>query len=153
MLRVVLPDGEQLQLEHLCLDLNGTLACDGALLPGVAQALSELAPSLTMHLLTAGTHGGVELVERSLGLRAAKVATGDEKANYVRSLGPERVVAVGNGRNDAEMLRVARLGIAVVGPEGAAAQALQAATIVAGDPLVALGLLTHPQRLVATLRR
>ncbi len=51
------------------------------------------------------------------------------------------------------MLAAAALGIAVPGPEGAAAVTLAAADVVAPDILVALDLLTHPQRLVATLRR
>jgi soluble P-type ATPase len=51
------------------------------------------------------------------------------------------------------MLTAAALGIAVLGPEGAAAATLAAAHVIAPDILAALDLLAHPQRLVATLRR
>ena len=152
MLRVALPDGEEYLLSDLCLDLNGTLAVDGQPLPGVAELLQELAGQLALHLLTAGTHGGVAAAAARLGLAAVPIGRGEEKANYVRRLGADGVVAVGNGRNDAAMLRAARLGIAVIGAEGAAVQAVMAADIVVADPIAALLLLSRPQRLVATLR-
>ena len=68
-------------------------------------------------------------------------------------LGAERVVAIGNGANDAEMLAAAALGIAVLGPEGLATATLRAVDVVVGRIEDALDLLLQPQRLVATLRR
>jgi soluble P-type ATPase len=50
------------------------------------------------------------------------------------------------------MLSVARLGIAVVGPEGAGAATLRAADVVCGSILDALGLLLNEAALVSTLR-
>jgi soluble P-type ATPase len=61
-------------------------------------------------------------------------------------------VCIGNGRNDRLMLAESALGIAVVLGEGAAAVTLAAADVVCTDILAALALLTHPLRLVATLR-
>ena len=47
MLDIIIPGYEELQLAHLMLDYSGTLACDGRLLPGVADRLNTfLAPSL-----------------------------------------------------------------------------------------------------------
>jgi soluble P-type ATPase len=146
------PDGSRWTLRHLCLDLNGTLALDGALLPGVAGALLDLAQDLELHLLTAGTHGGLPAVEQALGVRAVPIGLGAEKEAYVAQLGAETCVAIGNGRNDAAMLRRARLGVAVLGPEGLAAETAQAADVVVGDILTGLALLRHPLRLTATLR-
>jgi soluble P-type ATPase len=153
MLSFTLPDGDEYRLAHLCLDLNGTLALDGRLLEGVAERLFALRPQLSLHLLTAGTHGGVDVVEKTLGLRAVPIGQGSEKEAYVASLGAEGVVALGNGRNDAAMLTLARLGICVLGPEGAARETLLASDIVAPSPQAALSLLLHPDRLRATLRR
>jgi soluble P-type ATPase len=50
------------------------------------------------------------------------------------------------------MLGEAALGIAVVGPEGAASASLAAADVVCGSILVALDLLLEPRALAATLR-
>jgi soluble P-type ATPase len=74
------------------------------------------------------------------------------KRQYIRQLGRETTVCVGNGRNDRLMLEEAGLSIAVVQAEGAAIQAVLAATVLSPDILAALDLLTHPLRLVATLR-
>jgi len=60
---------------------------------------------------------------------------------------------VGNGANDAAALRAAALGIAVIGPEGASAEALVAADVVCTSILQALDLLVDEQALTATLRR
>lgn len=144
--------------EQLVLDLNGTLALDGALLQGVAHRVRKLAQDLDVHLLTADTHGTSVQVASELGIalhRLAPVAGTEarQKADWVTAIGADRVIAIGNGNNDVEMLRAASLGIAVLGPEGAARAALDAADLVARDIVEALDLLLHPKRLAATLRR
>nr|MBN1229125.1 ATPase P [Anaerolineae bacterium] len=63
------------------------------------------------------------------------------------------VVVIGNGGNDAGMLRVAAISIAVLDREGLNTESLQAADIVVTSALDALDLLLKPKRLVATLRR
>lgn len=74
------------------------------------------------------------------------------KMNYVDRLGAARTVCIGNGRNDAMMLKKAALGIAVVQDEGAAAAAVLSADVVAPDILSAIDLVVRPLRLTATLR-
>jgi P-type E1-E2 ATPase len=143
-------------LEHLLLDLNGTVALDGEIIPGVPERLAVLSADLTAYLITADTRGqAVEIGER-LAARLYRIAPGDEagqKRTLVESLGAEQVVAIGNGANDAGMLAAAVLGIAVLGHEGLATAALHAADVVVGRIEDALDLLLYPPRLVATLRR
>jgi len=156
MIRVEIPGRGQLLLAHLALDLNGTIAVDGELLPGVAERCQALKGMLAITLLTADTHGLAAATAQALGIALARVAPGDEtaqKAAFVRRAGAEQVVAIGNGANDAAMLREAALGIAILGQEGLAAEALQAADIVAPSITAALDLLLVPARLRATLRR
>jgi soluble P-type ATPase len=76
-----------------------------------------------------------------------------QEADVVRQLDGERVVAIGNGANDPDMLRESALDIAIVGPEGLAAGALAAADVVVVSISDALGLLGNTKRLIATLRR
>ena len=75
------------------------------------------------------------------------------KLDYIEGLGFDKVVAVGNGANDAAMIEHAALGIIIIGPEGAAVTSLLRADIAVSDIRSALELLIHPKRLVATLRR
>ncbi len=156
MINFTIPGLGDYALEHLVMDVNGTLATDGALLDGVAERLAALRNVFTLHLLTADTHGKQAAIDERLGLTAVRIKAGGEalqKEEYVRALGAEKVVAIGQGANDAEMLRAARLGVCVLSAECAARETLLAADLVAPDILAALDALLNPKRIIATLRR
>ena len=156
MLELDIPGRGALALEHLVLDVNGTIAFDGVLFDGVGAALQSLRGTLEAVILTADTHGTADELARTLGVQLHVISANDEagqKAALVRELGPGSVVAVGNGANDVAMLSDAAVGIAVIGAEGASTEALAAADVVVTDVLHALGLLSTPRRLLATLRR
>jgi P-type E1-E2 ATPase len=143
-------------LEHLVLDLNGTVALDGEVIPGLDVQIATLSDHLGVHIVTADTHGKAEATSQRLGSELVLLDPGYEasqKQALVERLGAGHVAAVGNGANDAHMLSAARLGIAVLGPEGLAIDTLQAADLVVGRIEDALNLLLRPRRLVATLRR
>ncbi|MGH8273805.1 MAG: HAD hydrolase family protein [Gammaproteobacteria bacterium] len=154
-LRIAIPGRAELTLTDLVLDFNGTLAADGSMLAGVPQRLARLADILRIHVVTGDTYGSaavalaVEPVHLIV-LEAHEQALA--KRDYVQRLGPAGTVAIGNGRNDCEMLRAAALGIAVFGAEGTCAALLAAADVLVPDALTALDLLLQPRRLVATLR-
>ncbi|MGD0708025.1 MAG: ATPase P [Anaerolineaceae bacterium] len=156
MIALDIPGRGQLQLEHLVLDVNGTLAVDGNLMEGVASKLVMLRKVLAIHLITADTHGRQAAIDQQLDLEAVRIKPGDEagqKAAYVRQLGAENVVAIGQGANDALMLKEAALGICVLSDEGTASEALTAADLVIADIMKAFELLEKPARLAATLRK
>jgi len=156
MIELNIPGRGGLQLEHLVSDVNGTLATDGQLPEGLARLMRNLRDRLTIHLLTVDTHGRQYLIDQQLGLQAVRIQPGEEarqKAEYVRRLGSEHVVAMGQGANDAEMLREAALGICILSREGVAVETLQSADLLAPDIFAALELLEKPLRIVASLRR
>lgn len=156
MIELNIPGRGTLQLEHLVCDVNGTLAVDGDLPEGLARTLNKLRDRLTIHLLTADTHGRQAILDRQLGLQAVRIQPGSEasqKAEYVRQLGADLVVAIGQGANDATMLKTAALGICVLSLEGSAVETLLAADIVSTNIFDALALLENPVRIVATLRK
>jgi P-type E1-E2 ATPase len=145
-----------LKLQHLVLDVNGTLAVDGVLLDRISRPLTALRDRLTIHLITADTYGRQEAIDKALNLHSTRLAPGDEaeqKATYVSRLGAPQVVAIGQGANDAGMLREAGLGIAILSPEGLARQSLEVADLLVPDIFAALDLLEHPVRLLSALRR
>jgi soluble P-type ATPase len=155
MITIDIPGFGKLELAHLVSDYNGTLAFDGKLLPGVAEALASLAPSVHIHVITADTFG---LAKARLSTLPVKLtitpveSQADAKLRYVTELGANSVVAIGNGRNDRKMLSAAALGIALIQREGGAAETLASADVVSTSVLDALELLCNPKRLVATLR-
>jgi len=155
MLETSIPGQKTLLLSYLVLDYNGTIACDGRLIPEVRERLEELSKSVSIHILTADTFGSVQ--EAMTGIPCEVVIIGKEnqtqaKADYVRHLGLQKTVSVGNGRNDTLMLKETILGIAVIQEEGGAIETLLAADIATRSILDALDLLLHPLRLTATLR-
>ena len=156
MIEVAIPGFGTLALDHLVLDYNGTLACDGELLPGVAGALAALAGKIEIHVVTADTFGRARAALAGIActLTVLPQERQDEaKLAHVEKLGRGRTAAIGNGRNDRLMLQTAALGIAVIQREGAAAETVCAAHVVTTDIVAALELLSHPLRLTATLRR
>ncbi len=155
MIEIAIPGDGSLQLKNLVLDYNGTLACSGVLLEGVSERLTALSRQLAVYVLTADTFGTAAAVLAGLPCTVhilPQIGQDHAKMAFVAQLGRGETVCVGNGRNDKLMLQAAALGIAIVGPEGAATEAVLAADIVVPDIRVALDLLLHPLRLVATLR-
>jgi len=137
---------------HLVLDYTGTLSLGGALLPGVAERLERLATDLCVTVLTADTFGTAREALENLPVEVRIIGNGTDKAEAVSAMGPEEVIAIGNGRNDISMMEVAGLSVAVLGPEGSAADLLACADVVTRDVCDALDLILHPLRLKATLR-
>ena len=159
-MHVTIPGRGDYSLTHLVLDVNGTVAKGGRLIEGVRERLLSLRQEgFEVHWITADTRGRQAELDKVMGWPAVRIATDQpqgeagQKADFVRSLGGESVVAIGNGGNDVAMLAEAAIGIAVLGPEGLALDALLAADMVAPDILHALDLLQDPSRLIATLRR
>jgi len=155
MLEIAIPSRGTLGLEYLVLDVNGTIALDGQLVPGVCERLDDLRPVLEIWLVSADTQGTLTTLAASLPVKMRLLQPGNEasqKATLVEELGAERVIAIGNGANDVDMLQRAALGIAVLGGEGLARACLTAADVIAPDLVTALDLLLFPRRLIATLR-
>ena len=156
MIEISIPGRGTLQLEYLVSDVNGTLAVDGVLMDGLAQRIASIRDRLTVHLLTADTHGRQAGIDQQLNLTATRLTGGNEqeqKRAYVKKLGSEKVIAIGQGANDAAMLREAALGICVMSQEGTATETLLSADILVPNIFVAFDLLDKPLRIVATLRK
>lgn len=156
MIKIEIPGWTMLGLQHLVLDVNGTIAKDGQIIEGVAERLDALRAKLDLHLVTADTYGSQEAIDRILHLTAIRIPLKNQakaKLEYVERLGASTVAAIGNGSNDSAMLERSALGILVFGSEGSAVETLLKAKIVVPDILSALDLLIYPKRLIATLRR
>lgn len=155
MIEIRIPEFGSLALRHLVLDYNGTLACDGQLLPGVRERLQLLSDNLQVHVVTADTFGQAKEALSGVACTLSILSPGKQteaKLAYIRQLGLTSSVCIGNGCNDRLMLKEAVLGIAVIQEEGGASTTLFAADVVTKSIQSALDLLINPLRLVATLR-
>jgi P-type E1-E2 ATPase len=151
-LHVPIPGADDLSLEHLVLDVNGTLTDRGEPIIAALRAIERLRDELELHILSADTFGTAETLATSIHAKFHCVDSGRDKLDYIELLGTHQCVAIGNGRNDGPMIRAAGLGIAVIGPEGLHAEALTAADVIALSIDEALGLLADTRTLTATLR-
>lgn len=154
MLTVKIPGREELVLEHLILDYNGTIALDGAVIPAIRPRLEELARVLKIYVITADTHGTAK--ERCAGLPLEVLTfpttqVGQIKAEEARKRSGG-VACIGNGFNDIQMSDVCDLSVCVIGREGCCGALLGHADVVVTSIEDALDLLLKPDRLRATLR-
>jgi len=121
MIGIDIPGFGPVRLGHLVSDFTGTLSWDGILLEGVAERIREISKQLTVDILTADTFKTAWSETEGLPCTVHLVSGSgldDRKTQFLRELGPEGVVAFGNGMNDRKMLKAARLGIAVSGRIG-----------------------------------
>ncbi len=140
------------EFTDLVMDFTGTMSLDGKLLPGVAERLVGLAEHMRITVLSADTFGAVKKELAGLPVEVHIIRTGDDKADFVKTVGGSNVIAIGNGRNDVGLMLTAWLGIVVIGREGAAGEVLAAADIVVTNILDALDLIINPLRAKATMR-
>lgn len=154
MLHIDLPGQPPLELHHLVLDFNGTLALRGAVVAGVAERLQRLANQLELHCVTGDTFGTARAALEGLPVSLHVLpATGQSvaKRDFLASL-EGGTVAIGNGWNDRLMLERATLGLAVLMSEGSAGATLMAARAIFPSILDALDALIVQGRMVAVLR-
>jgi P-type E1-E2 ATPase len=148
-----LPGGPTLKLEHLLLDVNGTLSDRGVLHEGVAPRVGRLRSLVEVQIVTADTFGTATAIAQVLGVDSRRVSNGAEKRDLVELLGRNRCAVIGNGANDVLALHAAALGIAVMGREGLSVLALRSADVFCASITDALDLLLDVDALVATLRK
>ncbi len=155
MLEIEIPGFGPIKLEHLVSDFTGTLSVGGKLIPGVEDRLNQISEFMKIHILTADTFG-VARQELENVRCTIHILTGQshdvQKEKYVKEVGADKVVSLGNGNNDRNMLKASKVGIAVTEGEGCAVDAIISANIHVKSAIDALDLLLNPKRMKATLR-
>src|SRR5687768_4094453 len=132
---VDLPELPPIVLKHLVLDFTGTLSRDGELLDGVSERIADLSLRMSITVMSADTFGKARGALAELPVDVRIIKNGMDKAAFVSDIGAEHVAAIGNGKNDVEMCRTAKLSVAVIGPEGAAVELLRHVNVVCNNVL------------------
>ncbi|MCK8823969.1 HAD family hydrolase [Fuchsiella alkaliacetigena] len=154
-MKLSIPAYKELEVNKLVFDYNGTLACDGQSNKKIKESLNELAMDFEVYILTADTFGTVkeEFDDTEIEIVIIDSEAGASfKKKFVKQLEASEVIAIGNGNNDALMLKEAALGILVLGAEGAASKALLNSDLVVRSIENCLEIFQHPKRLIASLR-
>lgn len=157
MLEIIIPGHNDLSIQNIVFDFNGTLATDGKLKPALKEMLAEIKnfTDIDIYILSSDTYGSVQNECRDIGIKV-QVLSGKngriEKKEFVQALGTENTICIGNGMNDTGMFEVCALSIVIIGEEGCSAKALMKADIAVKSSEDALMLLLNPKRITATLR-
>ncbi len=154
MIRIDIPGRDMIEIEHVVLDYNGTIALDGKLIEGAARRIRELCGSARVYILTADTYGTVMAQCGGLGAEVKtfpRANASECKEEIVRALGG-KAACIGNGFNDIRMFDAAELSIAVMDGEGVCAALIAHSDVLARSAEEALDLLLKGDRLRATLR-
>ena len=86
-LSITIPGRAELRLEHLLLDVNGTLTNRGVLIDGVSERLGRLRDTLEIRLVSADTFGTLEAIAERLEIAAVRASGGEDKLRILDELG------------------------------------------------------------------
>jgi soluble P-type ATPase len=83
-----IPGAESIALDHLLLDVNGTLTDSGKLISGVTERLRRIARDLDVHMLSADSFGTLDALSAQLGIEGRRVSSGREKRDLAAGSEP-----------------------------------------------------------------
>lgn len=155
MLNITIPGREDLIIKNVVFDFNGTLATDGKIYPSLAPLMAQIKQIAEIFVLSSDTYGSVQNECGALGIHVRVLTSkngGEEKRTFVRELGADSTICIGNGMNDCGMFEVCALSIIIIGEEGCCVKSLEKADIAVKNSEDALNLLLNPKRITATLR-
>ena len=156
MIKIDVPGWGNMEIENIVIDMNGTIATDGKILPEVKHRMESLSERVKIYVLTADTYGTANDEIRNMKVELVKIAGEDtqkEKLEFLKTLELERTVAIGNGNSDQLIMKEACLGIAVLGDEGISIPTMKNSDLAVKNIYDALDLFLNPKRLIATLRQ
>lgn len=156
MLNFLIPGHDNVKIENILIDFNGTLAVDGILHEGIADKLAELSKIVDITVVSADTNCTIkeQLKNVPIEVRAFDGKNvSEEKKNILRQLNPVRTAVIGNGFNDHKMMREARVAIGVMGEEGIYSSLFSFTDICVSSIHAALDLFLKPNRIIATMRK
>lgn len=157
MIKLDLDNNEIVEIDNLILDYNGTIAFDGKIIKEVKDRLNKLKEYINIYILTADTFGTVRKEFENIDINI-KIIEGEKsglelKEDFIKKLGKNNSIAIGNGLNDGKLLEKAIISIAIIGKEGVSVKTLNKADLAIYNIVDALDLLLNKNRLKASLRK
>jgi soluble P-type ATPase len=143
-----------IEIDFILLDFEGTVASDRRVHPKVKDKINLLSKRAKIYILARGEKEAVEDMLRNVKAETVYFKEGrvsQEKLDFIRRLGTERTIAVGNGADDALMIAEAGIGICVISKEGTSTEMLRHAKVVFSNILDALDFMLKPLRQTTTL--
>lgn len=157
MKKISIPKFGTFNIENIVFDVNGTIQFQGQITKQIIIKIRELKKIYNIYLISSDTRGNLKDIAKKLEVNYIKIKTdniSDAEAKNIElvKLGKERTVTIGNGNNDALMLKNAFLGILIMGSEGASGKSLMNADVIFTNPVEAIDFLLDDKAMIATLR-
>ncbi|MBN1802708.1 MAG: HAD family hydrolase [Candidatus Lokiarchaeota archaeon] len=154
---IEIPGFGKITIKNVVFDLNGTVQSKGKIQKNLKKRIKKLKDTCEIYLISADTRGNLKTHARKLGINYIKIhpngiSEAEAKNAELERLGKQVTVAIGNGNNDALMLKNAIIGICVLGSEGASLNCIMNSNIIVPNTLYAIDLLLDEKIIIATLR-
>lgn len=152
-----IPNFGKCEIHNILIDLNGTLTNFENYPTGLIYLIQEMKKFFEIYVISANTRGTLDQVAEELGIKAIHIPKSksekESKLISLRVLNPEKTIAIGNGNNDIDIITQSKIGIAVLGNEGASIQSLISSDLVVQSISDAFKILLDEKALIATLRK
>jgi soluble P-type ATPase len=157
MKEIDIPNYGRLKINNVIFDLNGTLQFKGKISEAVVDKFKQLKEIYNVYLLSADSRGNLKVLAKKLDvsfikINPNKITEAEAKNNELIKLNKDNTIAVGNGNNDALMLKNAVIGITILGEEGATIKSILNSDVVVPNTISALDFLLDEKIMIATLR-
>lgn len=154
-MKVEIPGRKQFEIKNVVFDFNGTVAIDGKLIDGISEKINDLSKKFNFYIITADTYGTVEKELEGIECKLIKISKFKQdisKLDFIKKLGSDVTLSIGNGRNDKLMLKESVLGISILQDEGLCVETLLNSDVLVKSIFDIFGYLNDVNRLIATLR-
>ena len=128
MISIERPGQNDVEIEFVLIDFEGTLASDRRVHPKAKDKINLLSKRSKIYILTKEEKESAEEILKRVKAETIYLKEGEasqQKLDLLRQLGAARTVAIGNGVDDVPMIEEAGLGIAVMGKEGTSSETMK----------------------------
>lgn len=151
-----IPQLKTINVKNIVFDYNGTIATSGQVSPEIFDQIIALTETFNVFIVTADTF---DTVRKRFDATPVEVYIidhdngTDDKAKFIKTIGAEQTIALGNGNNDRQMLKESAIGISVLGDEGLSVKSFNASDLIVKNILDFFEMIEEPKKLIATLRQ
>jgi soluble P-type ATPase len=156
MITIHRPGQENLEIEFILIDFEGTLASDRRVHPKAKDKINLLSKRTNIYILAKEEKERVEEAIKKVKAEVIYFMEGkssEQKLDLLRQLGATRTVVMGNGVDDFSTIEEAGFGICVMSKEGTSLEVMKKADVVFMNIIDALDFLLKPLRQKATLSK
>ncbi len=152
-MQYIIPGRNDLTINTIILDLNGTLQDKGVVVVGVKERLHKLKElGFGIVFFTGNTRNDADEISKSLEIEWRLAKDAEAKAEIAKEFKVETCATIGNGKIDVLLMKECALSICVMQKEGASRDAMLASEIWCQSINDALDLFIDKNSLIATLR-